>query len=77
MVAEAQTRWPVSPLRRTTSSLCRVGEVHLPPQEVPRLVEDLLTMLGVGNVARLVPGLEKRVEPLSLRGVDRGLGGMG
>src|SRR5205085_10643821 len=59
----------VSYVRRASGG--RVSEVHLPPQEVPRLVEDLLTVLAIGDVARFLPVLEERIESLSLRGVDR------
>jgi hypothetical protein len=40
---------------RAMPSGCRMGQVHLPPQEVSRLVEDLLAVLGIGHVAGLVP----------------------
>src|SRR4051794_3437027 len=69
MIASAITRTrPRSPVLiapfRRRGSAGGVREIHLPPEEVRRLIEDLHAVIDVRNVPRAGPAGEERCEPL-------------
>src|SRR4051794_11742360 len=69
MIASAVTKTrPRSPvliaLFRCRGSAGGVREIHLPPEEVRRLIENLRAVTDVGNVPRAGPAGQERCEPL-------------